>query len=321
MNRLLFTLCMSSFLYFLPVLSFGQEYMEDVVYLKNGSIIHGLIIEQIPNQSVKIQTADNNIFFFKMDEIEKLTKEKTPSKSNTFSSRKQASGKLRNSFMGFYMGINISKLGPDDQEFCNELASILNQTEGFNGFSCSPHSRTGFTIGFSFSKRLIGSLFLQTELSYLSKGMVIKGDGTYTPYYSYGSSKVTLEERFKLNYLEVPILVKYYFLTKGGRVKGKDNFNVYLQAGPSIGLAISRKIKTIVTLDGSTDDETQDYKDYIKGFDFSLDFGAGIEILKILTVDFRYALGFVNIWDEEAMESSTLKNRGFSITLGCYFPL
>jgi hypothetical protein len=55
---------------------FAQTNWEDVVYLKNGSIIHGVIIEQT-NVAIKIQTADKNIFTYKMDEIEKLTKEQT----------------------------------------------------------------------------------------------------------------------------------------------------------------------------------------------------------------------------------------------------
>jgi hypothetical protein len=53
----------------------AQSNYEDVVYLKNGSIIHGMIIEQVPNESIKIKTADRNIFVFKMEEIEKITKE------------------------------------------------------------------------------------------------------------------------------------------------------------------------------------------------------------------------------------------------------
>ena len=49
--------------------------MEDVVYLKNGSIIRGVIIEQVPNESIKIQTNDRNIFVFKMEEIDRIKKE------------------------------------------------------------------------------------------------------------------------------------------------------------------------------------------------------------------------------------------------------
>lgn len=48
---------------------------QDVVYLKNGSIIRGIIIEQVPNQSIKIETADGNTFVYQIDEIAKMTKE------------------------------------------------------------------------------------------------------------------------------------------------------------------------------------------------------------------------------------------------------
>lgn len=53
----------------------AQIEMEDVVYLKDGSIIRGQIIEQIPNVSVKIQTKDGSLFVYKMEKILKITKE------------------------------------------------------------------------------------------------------------------------------------------------------------------------------------------------------------------------------------------------------
>jgi hypothetical protein len=45
------------------------------VYLKNGSVFRGVIIEQVPNQSIKIEIADGNIFVCPMDDILKITKE------------------------------------------------------------------------------------------------------------------------------------------------------------------------------------------------------------------------------------------------------
>ncbi len=57
------------------ICAIAQTNYEDVVYLKNGSIIHGMIIETVPNQTIKIQTKDRNVFVYKMDEIEKITKE------------------------------------------------------------------------------------------------------------------------------------------------------------------------------------------------------------------------------------------------------
>lgn len=57
---------------------FAQTY-GDVLYLKNGSIIHGIILELIPEKTVKIKSGEN-LFVFNASEIEKITKEeiKTP---------------------------------------------------------------------------------------------------------------------------------------------------------------------------------------------------------------------------------------------------
>ena len=51
----------------------GQEYV-DVIYLKNGSVIKGVIIEQIPNKSLKIETADGSIFVYEIEQISKISK-------------------------------------------------------------------------------------------------------------------------------------------------------------------------------------------------------------------------------------------------------
>lgn len=53
----------------------AQQGLEDVLYLKNGSIIRGEVIEMVPGGSVKIQTADGSLFVFTMAEVERLAKE------------------------------------------------------------------------------------------------------------------------------------------------------------------------------------------------------------------------------------------------------
>ncbi|MDR3235131.1 MAG: hypothetical protein LBT48_00180 [Prevotellaceae bacterium] len=55
--------------------AFSQNKYQDVVYLKNGSVIRGVIIEQAPDTLLKIQTADSSVFVFKMEEVEKITQE------------------------------------------------------------------------------------------------------------------------------------------------------------------------------------------------------------------------------------------------------
>jgi len=54
----------------------SQQNYIDVVYLKNGSVIKGIIIEQIPNETVRIKTLDGSSeMVCKMDDIQKITKE------------------------------------------------------------------------------------------------------------------------------------------------------------------------------------------------------------------------------------------------------
>lgn len=59
----------------ISIMIFGQNNIEEVVYLKNGSIIRGTIIEQVPNQTLKIQTKDGSVFVFNLNEVQKITKE------------------------------------------------------------------------------------------------------------------------------------------------------------------------------------------------------------------------------------------------------
>ena len=52
-----------------------SQQIEDVIYLKNGSIIRGIIIEQVPGKSIKIQTREGNLFVYQMEQIDRIMKE------------------------------------------------------------------------------------------------------------------------------------------------------------------------------------------------------------------------------------------------------
>lgn len=57
----------------------GQQ---EQVHLKDGSVIKGFVIEQVPNSSLKIQTSDGSIFSYKMNDVEKITKAPNEKGSN-----------------------------------------------------------------------------------------------------------------------------------------------------------------------------------------------------------------------------------------------
>jgi len=85
---------------FISSLCYSQGYTQDVVYLKNGSVIRGQIIEQVPNQSLKIRTADGSLFVYNLSEVEKMTKEEPIGRTNYYQKRKADKATLRG-YKGF----------------------------------------------------------------------------------------------------------------------------------------------------------------------------------------------------------------------------
>jgi hypothetical protein len=62
------------FLLTVIALQLSAQRTKDALYLKNGSIIYGKLLE-ISDNKYKIQTADGSLFNFSADEVEKFTKE------------------------------------------------------------------------------------------------------------------------------------------------------------------------------------------------------------------------------------------------------
>lgn len=83
-----------------PLHILADQAVEDVVYLKNGGIVRGLIVEQIPGVSIKIKTRDQNVFVYKLDEVERMTKEST-SLNNPQNRTYSSSYKEKNPFVAF----------------------------------------------------------------------------------------------------------------------------------------------------------------------------------------------------------------------------
>jgi hypothetical protein len=171
------------------------------------------------------------------------------------------------------------------------LASISVPT----GTSSENYSgRLGFGIGVVADRPLTDQIILHLEPMYLQKGGTIK------------TSVVTL--KYKVNYIEIPIMVKYAFQTNSSLVP-------YAMAGPSLGFLTGAKYT-------SNEGDSQDEKDNTNTFDFGLGLGGGVSIPHDKLTFFaetRYVLGLVNI-NKEADES-TVKNRGLQVILGVTVPL
>jgi hypothetical protein len=81
-----------------PVLSFAQDGFQDVVYLKKGGFVKGVIVEQVPHKSVKLLMNDGTLAYFKVEDIEKFSKERYV--------EPKAEKKPRNSYIGFSAGLS-----------------------------------------------------------------------------------------------------------------------------------------------------------------------------------------------------------------------
>jgi hypothetical protein len=78
MKKLIFTLVCLTF-----CLAASAQQYQDVVYLKNGRVIKGQIMEQIPNVSLRIETNGESLTL-PMTDVEKITKEKVAEKEEVY---------------------------------------------------------------------------------------------------------------------------------------------------------------------------------------------------------------------------------------------
>lgn len=127
----------------------------DVVYLKNGSIIHGIIIEQTENKYIKIKTNDNNVWVFQIEEIEKIDKElnENSTSSGTLVKRKSY--------------FNYERLGILTGE-----GETIFAAGSINGGRIGNHFIIGFGIEYNdYPHAIIIPLFLELRVNYLSSSI------------------------------------------------------------------------------------------------------------------------------------------------------
>jgi len=107
-----------SLLIFVSTLWAQTSQYRDVVYTKNGSIIKGIILEQIPNKSLTIQTIDHSLFVVEMTEVVKIGKEPIPtSYSETNPSDETGYRGILSS--GYMVGIGETELNRISVDYIN----------------------------------------------------------------------------------------------------------------------------------------------------------------------------------------------------------
>jgi hypothetical protein len=192
---------------------------------------------------------------------------------------------------GLKIGVSSAKLYGDD----------VGDFEGLLGEGLK--SRIGFCAGGFITFNITEMFAIQPEVLYTMKGVRWEG----------GINGATpLKIWIKLDYLEIPVLVKIIVPTPGG-------VKPFLFAGPVLALKLSSKVKA----EYAGDSEEEDIEDEnMKSTDFGLvigagvDFGLGIPGTGKMTLDVRYSLGLSTI---SAFEGDDVKNGVFSLMVGFSF--
>ena len=110
----------------LSTITHAQGNSRDVVYLKNGSIIKGTIVEIIPGATIKIKTSDGSIFIYPMEEVLRTEKEESSERPrrNADERKPEPSERVPSEYdhTGYFM---IFRVGP-------RINNIINNTIDLN---------------------------------------------------------------------------------------------------------------------------------------------------------------------------------------------
>ena len=166
----------------------------------------------------------------------------------------------------------------------------------------------------------IGPLFGATialpisELFSFEPGLLVSSKGfKLEDSFDFIGTTTDIKSTLQLLYLEIPLNVKAKF--------NVGNTKIYGSFGPYIGIGISGKSTSEVTVQGQTEKDEEDVnwgsdeeKDDVNRLDFGLSIGAGIE-LNTFEIGLFYSLGLANISPEDEDGFKAI-NRVFGISVG-----
>ena len=179
-------------------------------------------------------------------------------------------------YYGMRMGLNVANLTGD--------------TEGFSG------ANAGLNLAGVLGLRISDStpIFLESGLYFTQRGAK-KDKNTYA----------------NLNYLEIPVLLKY-------GIQATDEIAVLPFIGPTFSMGIAGKMKS----GEGTDKESSFGSDRFNRLDAGIKFGCGAEYNK-LYLEMGYQFGLSNIADWKVNDTSTddasVHNGAFFVNLGVNF--
>ena len=165
-------------------------------------------------------------------------------------------------------------------------------------------SKAGFTAGVMVEIPMTKKFSLQPEIMYSQQG-------TKTSFSDSDVTNSNYESTIKLNYLNIPVMLKYYVIE-----------GLSVQAGPQIGILLKANNKYKDNFLGYDNQESFDLKEYSSGIDTSVNVGLGYQFKDKFYTDLRYNISYSNVFKDGETNhfiDNDMKNRVLQITIGYFF--
>lgn len=152
-------------------------------------------------------------------------------------------------------------------------------------------SSNGFHAGIFLEFKTLGKIAIQPEILFSAQGAKME------------SKDLTIATTTKMNYVVMPVMVKYYPIA-----------GLFIEAGPQAGFIVTAKqdVENKITSTNSS----ENIKDTTKAFDMSANVGVGYDILDKVVIQFRYCIGLTNT---STLDTVNTKNGVFQMSLGYKF--
>lgn len=191
------------------------------------------------------------------------------------------------------------------------IKSSVNMSS-FNGKDIKDNDyKVGFSAGLYGHFPLTDQFAVQPEVNFTRMGGKYKDEVTEV-----GNTTVKNKNKTTLDYIQVPVMFKYY--------PAASRFNV--EAGPQFGFNMyaSNKQQTSTYANNMvyTTEKKVDVKDDVKNFDFGVNFGLGYNVTDNINVGARYYMGLTKITentDNGTQVGPDVKNHSFSFGVGYSF--
>jgi hypothetical protein len=266
---------------------------QDVVTLKNGSVIKGAIIEHVFGESVKIQTADGSMFVYKESEIDKVERgqaapQKSPVLQTATPVRQTATPAVDNVVVsdpvppatGWHFGVGFGY----SVSFYNSKLSVPGEgSMDLDGVvsGIQPEAYIITTIDY----RATELLDIESGLRFYTNGLKYEYDGEWM--------------KFRQYYLTVPLTAKFYF--------GPTTKSFFV----STGFYLDFLVGASANLYDGTHGSGKVAKQFLNGTIPGMSIGFGILGMR-LDLD----LPFSNMWGEDVFREGMMQLTGYNgITL------